>query len=126
MKLVLAIALGGAVGAVGRYFVASRMLQWLGTGFPWGTFTVNVLGSVALGVLVGVMTHSWSPSPEMRSFLVVGLFGAFTTFSAFSLDTILLVERGEMSLAILYIGASVVLAVAGLFVGLRAAAAVFG
>lgn len=126
MKLVLAIALGGALGAVGRHFVASRMVHWLGAGFPWGTLTVNVVGSLVLGLLVGVLTHAWSPSLEMRGFLVVGVLGAFTTFSTFSLDTILLIERGQLSLAALYIVVSVIFAVAGLFVGLRAATALLG
>lgn len=124
MKLVVAIALGGAFGAMGRHFVALRMAHWLGSGFPWGTLTVNVVGSVVLGALVGVLTHGWSPSLEIRGFLVVGMLGAFTTFSAFSLDTILLIERGEIVLAAGYVGISMVLAISGLFVGLRGVEAI--
>lgn len=126
MKLVVAIALGGAFGAIGRHFVALRMAHWLGSGFPWGTLTVNVVGSVVLGVLVGILTHGWSPSVELRGFLVVGTLGAFTTFSAFSLDAILLIERGAIGLAAAYVGISVVLAIAGLFIGLRGIAAFLG
>jgi CrcB protein len=126
MKLVLAIALGGAVGAVGRHFVAARVAHWLGAGFPWGTLTVNVAGSLVLGLLVGILTHSWSPSVELRGFLVVGTLGAFTTFSSFSLDAILLMERGEPALAAAYMGFSVLLAVSGLYAGLRAATAILG
>lgn len=126
MKLVVAIALGGAFGAIGRHFVALRMAHWLGSGFPWGTLTVNVVGSVVLGVLVGILTHGWRPSVELRGFLVVGTLGAFTTFSAFSLDAILLIERGAIGLAAAYVGISVVLAIAGLFIGLRGIAAFLG
>lgn len=119
MKLLLAVAAGGALGAVGRYLVMVLVGHWLGTGFPFGTITVNVVGSFALGVLIELMALVWSPAPELRAFLVLGVLGAFTTFSTFSMDTILLTERGAALQAALYVGASVVLSILGLFAGMR-------
>jgi CrcB protein len=78
----------------------------------------NVIGSFVMGVLVAAGALFWSPSPELRAFLTVGLLGAFTTFSSFSLEVALLYERGDLGLAALYIVASVILCVLGLFLGL--------
>lgn len=118
MKLIFAIAVGGAIGAVGRHVVGAQMLRLLGTGFPWGTLTVNVVGSFAMGALVELMALRWSVGPELRAFLTVGILGAFTTFSTFSLDVAVLSERGEFLLAAVYTVASVALSVIGLFAGL--------
>ena len=121
MKMLLAVAAGGALGAVARYLAASQVMQWLGASFPYGTLTVNVVGSFILGLLTETMALAWSPSPELRALLVVGVLGAFTTFSTFSLDTILLIERHQWALAALYILVSVAFSVGGLFAGLRVA-----
>lgn len=119
MKTLLFVALGGALGASCRYGVGVAATH-LGSGqFPWGTFTVNVAGSFILGVLAAAMTFSWSPSPEMRAFLVVGVLGGFTTFSAYSLEVILLIERDRLALAGVFMLGTVALSVAGLFAGLR-------
>ena len=99
----MAIALGGALGAVARHFISHWSVVALGNGFPWGTLTVNVVGCFALGVVVEVMALVWSPPAEWRAFLTVGVLGAFTTFSAFALDISILHERGEMLQAILYV-----------------------
>ena len=107
MKMILAVAMGGAIGAVGRHLVTRQFLHLFGTGFPWGTLAVNIIGSVVLGALV-----------EVRAFLITGLLGGFTTFSAFSLDIAILYERGEGFIAAGYAAASVALAFAGLFLGL--------
>lgn len=119
MKTLLFVALGGAIGASGRYMVGSLVSHLPHGGFPLGTFTVNAVGSFALGVLAALMAMTWSPSPELRAFLVVGVLGGFTTFSAFSLDVILLVERGRAALALGYVAASLIVAIGGLFAGLR-------
>lgn len=123
MKVVLAIALGGALGALGRYFFTGHLERWLtaliGDGFPYGTMAVNVIGSFVLGALVEVLAITVHISPELRAFIVVGVLGSFTTFSAFSLDTVLLLERGEIGRAGLYIAASVALSVGGFMVALR-------
>ncbi len=118
MKLILAIAAGGALGAVGRYWVMARVGHWLGMGFPFGTLAVNIIGSFILGALVEVMTHGWSPSQEMRAFLVVGVLGAFTTFSTFSLDVVTLYDRGEIAAAAGYVIASVILSVSAFFLAM--------
>lgn len=119
MKLILAVAMGGAIGAVGRHFVTRQFMQFFGTGFPWGTLAVNLVGSLVLGVLVEVMALRWSVGLEGRAFLITGVLGAFTTFSTFSLDVAILYERGDLYLAAGYAAASVALAFAGLFLGLH-------
>lgn len=119
MKTLVMVALGGALGASGRYAVGIAAGHLSRGAFPFGTFTVNIVGSFILGVLAGLMTFSWNPSPEMRAFVVVGVLGGFTTFSAFSLDVVLMIERGRLALAAGYIAATVLLAVGGLFAGLR-------
>lgn len=117
-SLLLAVALGGAAGAVGRYAVMSALGHWLGSGFPWGTLAVNLVGSFLMGALVEVMALAWSPSPEMRALLVVGVLGGFTTFSTFSLDVVTLLERQNFPYALAYVAGSLVLGVAALFAGL--------
>jgi fluoride exporter len=117
-QVVAAIAFGGALGAVARYGVVSLVGHWAGTGFPFGTLAVNVAGSFAMGLIVELSALAWSPSPELRAFLTVGFLGAFTTFSAFSLDAALLYERGELALSAVYIMVSVVLSVGAFFAAL--------
>lgn len=124
MKMILAIAAGGALGAVGRYLVMIQAGHWFGTGFPFGTLAVNVIGSFALGVLAELMALAWSPPQELRALLVVGVLGAFTTFSTFSLDVALQVERGTLGISALYILVSVVASIGALFAGLHAVRAV--
>jgi len=118
VKLILAIAAGGAIGAVGRHLVSAQVMKMVGSGFPWGTVSVNVLGSFIMGVLVEMMALRWNVGNEMRAFLTVGILGAFTTFSTFSLDFATLLERGAGLAALGYAALSVVLAVLGLFAGL--------
>ena len=114
--MILAVAAGGAAGAVGRYLVMSGIGRLLGPhDFPWGTLTVNIVGSVLMGVLIELLALVWSPSQELRAFLVVGVLGAFTTFSTFSLDVVALAERGQTLFVATYVTGSVVLCVGGLF-----------
>ena len=120
----MAIALGGALGAVARHFISHWSVVALGNGFPWGTLTVNVVGCFALGVVVEVMALVWSPAAEWRAFLTVGVLGAFTTFSAFALDISILHERGEMLQAILYVTVSVAGSIAAIFAGMSLTRAV--
>ena len=124
MKTVMAIALGGALGAVARHFISHWSVVALGNGFPWGTLTVNVVGCFALGVVVEVMALVWSPATDWRAFLTVGVLGAFTTFSAFALDISILHERGEMLQAILYVTVSVAGSIAAIFAGMSLTRAV--
>lgn len=125
MNAIFAVAVGGAIGATGRYLFNLQMLRLLGPNFPWGTFGVNVIGSFVMGLVAGLFALRFDVSPEMRSFITTGILGGFTTFSAFSLDAANMIERGQTGLAALYIGGSVVLGLAGLFFGLWIARAMF-
>lgn len=125
MITVIWVALGGAIGATGRYLVAMQMLRFFGPGFPWGTLSVNIIGSLAMGFLAGAFAHRWQVSPEIRMFLMTGILGGFTTFSAFSLDVSLLMERKDYMMSAFYIIGSISLSVAALFIGLRLARMLF-
>ena len=109
----LAVAAGGALGAVGRYVVISRTGALLGTEFPFGTLVVNVVGSFLLGVVVVIATAG-----SMFAFLGVGILGGFTTFSTFALDVAYLAGRRAVRAAALYIAVSVVFSIAAFAVGL--------
>ncbi len=119
IQIILAVALGGALGAVGRYLAVSQISHWMGGSFPYGTLAVNVVGSFIMAALVEAFASVWSPSQMVRAFLTVGCLGAFTTFSTFSMETVLLVERGETGQAVIYALASVILSVLGFFAGLQ-------
>lgn len=116
--LLLAVAAGGAAGSLLRFGAMSAVGHWLGSGFPWGTLVVNVLGSFVMGVLIEGWALAWSVSPEMRAFLTVGVLGGFTTFSTFSLDAAYLIERQQTAAAAAYVVASVAMSVGSLFLGL--------
>jgi len=118
MNTMVAIACGGAFGAVLRYLVGVFAFKSFGDGFPIGTLAVNIVGSFVMGVLVAVFAQYWQPSEQVRVFLVTGMLGAFTTFSTFSLDVSALYERGDLMVAGLYISLSVVGAVMALFFGM--------
>jgi fluoride exporter len=116
-KLLISVAAGGAIGAVGRYVVSTYVSQVTAGEFPYGTLTVNIVGSLVMGALVALLGVVWSPGPEVRAFLTTGVLGAFTTFSLFSLDLAAMIERGDMMSAGAYASASVLLCVGGFFVG---------
>ena len=118
MKMILAVALGGALGASGRYLVTQQAFRLLASHFPWGTLTVNIVGSFAMGLLVELMALKIHLSPEVRVFLVTGVLGGFTTFSAFSLEVVVMIERHAYGPASAYILLSVLCSVGGLFLGL--------
>ncbi|MBX3508309.1 MAG: fluoride efflux transporter CrcB [Parvibaculum sp.] len=118
MNTLLAVAAGGAIGAGARHLFNVQMLRLFGPSFPWGTFGVNILGSLLMGLLVGLFALKLDLSSEARSFLTTGILGGFTTFSAFSLDAVNMLERGDIELAFAYMGGSVVLSVAALALGL--------
>jgi fluoride exporter len=118
MTTILAIAAGGALGALMRHGLNTGITHFAGTGFPWGILVINVLGSFILGVFVAAFAHFWGPSQTVRAFLVVGMLGAFTTFSTFSMDSVLLIERSAYGAAAFYVIASVSLAVAGFMGGM--------
>ena len=113
------VMLGGAIGAGARHLVGSFALARYGAGFPWGTLSVNLVGGLLMGLLAGWLARGGG-SEASRLFLAVGVLGGFTTFSAFSLETFLMIERSQFGIAALYVGASVIGSVALLFLGLAA------
>jgi CrcB protein len=117
---VIAIAAGGALGALLRHWVGGGVQSVLGPGFPWGTLLVNVSGCVAIGVLYVFLVER-PEAAVWRAGLIVGLLGAYTTFSAFSLDTLQLLEAGAVLKAALNVLSSVVLCLAGCWAGLALA-----
>lgn len=118
ISTIAAIASGGALGAVMRYGANEAVTKSFGTEFPFGILSVNILGSFVMGLLISYFAHIWTPPPEVRSFLVTGMLGAFTTFSTFSLQFVLLVERGQPVAAVIYLLASVFCAIAALMLGM--------
>jgi CrcB protein len=118
MTTILAVALGGAAGAVARYLVMGRVAHFLGAAFPWGTLTVNVAGCLIYGALAEIFARRWSPGGEVQALLTAGFLGGFTTFSAFSLDVYTLIEHGAPIQAAAYIAASVALSILAFFLGL--------
>jgi CrcB protein len=118
MKMIFAVAMGGAIGSLARHFVSGFVMRLLGLAFPFGTLAVNIAGSLAMGFLVEALALKFNLSPALRGFLTVGLLGGFTTFSAFSLEVALLIERNTYALAAVYVVASVALSVGALFLGL--------
>lgn len=114
------VFLGGGVGAASRHSVNLAAARLLGLGFPWGTLIVNIAGSFAMGLIAGWFAFKAGAglSQHARLFLTTGILGGFTTFSAFSLDVVLLWERNEVGLAFGYVAASLILSILGLFAGL--------
>jgi len=115
--IILAVAIGGAVGSLLRYFVASAIQQPT-MQFPWGIFVVNITGGFIMGVIVELSALKLQISPEVRAFLTIGILGGYTTFSTFSLDSALLIQRGAYMAAAGYIIGSTVLSITALFAGL--------
>lgn len=120
MQIWIAIALGGAAGAVSRWMMTTGVQRWLGHDFPWGTLTVNVLGSFVMGLLVLLFIERFDPGPALRFGVLVGFLGAFTTFSTFAVETVGLVQDEAPLRAFLYVlasvGACVIAALAGMLV----------
>ena len=116
MNFLLVMA-GGALGSAGRYLVGKLTLGWFGPDYPWGTLAVNLIGGFLMGVLAGMLVRTGG-SEHTRLLLGVGVLGGFTTFSAFSLDVVTMMQRGDLGIAACYILVSVVGSIAALFAGL--------
>ncbi len=114
MQTLLAVAAGGAVGAASRYLLSVQIARWFGTAFPWGTLACNVIGALLMGLLVGISARVWPIHDPWRALLTTGILGGFTTFSTFSLEAALFVERGQPLMALLYAVVSVVLCLVAL------------
>jgi CrcB protein len=113
--ILLMVALGGALGSLLRYVVASAIPP---SPFPWGIFVINITGGFVMGVIVELSALKLSIGPELRAFLTVGILGGYTTFSTFSLDSALLIQRGAYGAAAAYIVGSAGLSILALFAGL--------
>lgn len=113
--MLAAVAVGGALGSVARYLSMVALGALVGMAFPWGTLFVNILGSAVMGLIIEGSAQRWNIGLEWKTFLTVGVLGGFTTFSTFSLDVALLIERNDMMNAALYILASVLASVGALF-----------
>jgi CrcB protein len=114
----LLVFFGGGLGATLRHVVNMACARAFGTAFPWGTFIINITGSTVMGLIAGYLTFKGGATQHWRLFLMTGILGGYTTFSAFSLDAALLTERGEWGMALAYVAGSVAISIAGLFAGL--------
>lgn len=118
MNHILLVAIGGALGSVSRYLIGLATLRWFGPNFPWGTLAVNIIGGLAIGVFAELIARRFDGSAELRLFIVTGILGGFTTFSAFSLEVTAMAERGDYLTALTYVLTSVIISVAAVFAGL--------
>ncbi|BCJ91178.1 putative fluoride ion transporter CrcB [Terrihabitans soli] len=119
MQALVLVFIGGGLGAAARHLFNLAAARLFGIGFPWGTFGVNVIGGLAMGLLTAwLASRTQGTSEHLRLFLATGILGGFTTFSAYSLDAVVLWERGAHTAALFYVVASVVLAIGGVAVGL--------
>lgn len=120
MMFWLAIAVGGALGAVARFALSHQTYIWLGREFPWGTLAVNIIGSFLIGLLTILLINKFAVSTEWRALLIVGFLGSFTTFSTFSYETLQYMQTGEVGKALLNILASVLACIFAVWLGLLA------
>jgi CrcB protein len=120
-----AVAAGGALGSAARYILNSFIQSVAWEGFPYGIFAVNISGGLIMGLLTELMALKWNVSQEMRAFLTTGILGGYTTFSTFSLDSALLIQRGAYASAAVYVVGSTLLSILALFAGLWLVRAVY-
>lgn len=117
MKQLLFVGLGGFLGSIARYLVSKLNLYWHFLSIPMGTLTVNVLGSLVIGFIVGISQKSELISSDMRLFLMVGVCGGFTTFSSFTNENMMLMQNGQFATALLYTGSSILLGFLAVYLG---------
>ena len=117
MPHILLVALGGGLGAALRHLANMGALRLFGPNFPWGTMGINIAGSLAMGLFVEILARRYGGSNELRLFVATGILGGFTTFSAFSLDFAVLMQRGALGSALFYALTSVILSILALFAG---------
>ena len=117
-KYFIAVVVGGALGAAARYLIMIGIGHWFGHGFPFATVVINIIVAFLLGSFVQISALFWSPSPELRIFITVGILGSFTTFSTFALDVYMLWGRGEVIEATGYIAVSIIFSILAFFAGI--------
>lgn len=120
---VLVLTLGGALGVNARYWLGDWISRWASPQFPWATFTINLTGSFAIGLVAVVLSH-WLPHPQLRLLVVVGFLGGYTTFSSYVFESLSLLERGEILLGAAYLAGSVAAGLAAVFLGVALGRAV--
>ena len=125
MNHIILVAVGGAIGSVARYLTGQYTTRTFGPNFPWGTLAVNIVGSLAIGIFAELIARRFGASAEMWLFIITGFLGGFTTFSAFSLDVAVMVERGDLALALTYVVASMLVSLFAVFAGLALMRALF-
>jgi len=118
MQSYVLVFVGGGLGASLRHFINVVCAKCIGMSFPWGTFIINITGSLVMGLIAGYLAFKGEASQPWRLFVMTGILGGYTTFSAFSLDAATLYERGALGLAAAYVLGSVVLSIAALFASL--------
>ena len=116
-EVLAAIAVGGSLGSPARYAIG-RVVPTASGGFPWATFLINVTGSFVLGALVTLIVERWPPTRYVRPFAAIGFLGAYTTFSTYMVETDLLVKDGHLAVAVLYVGGSLVVGLAAVYLGI--------
>jgi CrcB protein len=117
----LLVFIGGGLGSMARYALSVLGMRLLGQGFPWATLFINIAGSALMGALTGWLVVQGNAPASLRIFVATGLLGGFTTFSTFSLETVLLYERGQLGLAVAYVAASVVIGIGALVLAMKLA-----
>ncbi len=117
MKQLLIVGLGGFIGTIARFLVSKLNIYWHVLSIPMGTLTVNVLGSLIIGFLVGISQKSDLLTPGMRIFLMVGVCGGFTTFSSFSNENMMLMQNGQFLTALIYTSLSIILGFTAVYLG---------
>lgn len=118
MKTILFVGLGGGIGSIIRYLLSQLIQKSFPNSFPWGTFTVNVLGAFIAGIFLTIIGKNENPESMWKYLLITGFCGGFTTFSAFASENILLIQQGNTNLAILYIFLSIVIGLLFIWLGI--------
>ncbi len=121
LRSMLMVAMGGAVGSAMRYLISKIMQDWLPDVFPFGTFAVNLLGCLVIGILYGLVEQNMLGNNNLKLLLITGLCGGFTTFSTFSHEALSLVQQGHLSYAVLYVGGSACLGMMMVLIGIKLA-----
>ena len=121
LRSMLMVAMGGAVGSAMRYLTSKVIQDWLPNAFPYGTFVVNLLGCLVIGILYGLVDQNILGNSHLKLLLITGFCGGFTTFSTFSHESLFLVQQGHLSYAVLYVGGSVCLGMIMVLIGIKLA-----
>ena len=119
IKNILLVGLGGSIGSIGRYLCQKWFAAYYASSFPWGTFTVNIIGCLAIGIFWGLSLKSFDSNESWKLFLMTGLCGGFTTFSAFTLEGVGLLREQKLALFFSYVAISVVLGLLATYIGIR-------